>query len=401
MEIDVGPEAAPNGVGRVPKLAVPGAPEFGPAPGAADHHPKPARGLTRIAPKGAVVECRGRRVVVTGAAGFIGSHLAESLLGRGAEVTAVDRAIGNPDVLSDLQQRDVHPRWRAERAELAVDDLEDLLVGASTVFHLAAVPGVRDSWDAGFADYAASNVVGTHRLLGACERAGVERLVLASSSSVYGRVSSPSREEDPAAPVSPYGVTKLAAEQLCLAHADRADTELEVVVLRYFTVYGPRQRRDMAISRVLRAALSPPAAAVGPSFQLYGDGSQRREFTYVDDVVTATIAAGVAPLPAGVVINVGGGATVSMRELLDLAGEITGRPVPVVATGPRPGDVESTGADLTRARALLGYRPSVDLREGMARHATWLADTSEMLAMPSAVGVGGVGSPILVTGALR
>lgn len=379
MEIDVGPELAPSAAGHAPKQAAPGAPESDPASGTAHHQSEPARVLTQMVPW-AAVERRGRRVVVTGAAGFIGSHLAETLLRRGEQVTALDRAVGHPDVLSDLQQPAGNPRWRAQRTELALDDLDDLLVDVDTVFHLAAVPGVRDSWDARFADYAASNVVGTHRLLGACERAGVRRLVLASSSRVYGQVSGLSCEQDPAAPVSPYGVTKLAAEQLCLVHAARADTDLEVVVLRYFTVYGPRQRRDMAISRVLRAALSRPAA--GPQFQLYGDGSQRREFTYIDDVVTATIAAGVVPLPAGVVVNIGGGSTASMRDVLDLAEEITGRPVPVLSTGRRPGDVEATGADLTRARALLGYRPSVDLREGMTRHATWLAGTCETLATP-------------------
>lgn len=313
----------------------------------------------------------GGRAVVTGVAGFIGSHLVEALLARGGQVVAVDRrpVHDGPGRLVNAVRDAGHPKLRVLRVELAKDDLDEMLGGADTVFHLAAVPGVRGSWGQRFGDYAASNVVGTHRLLRSCERAGVRRLVLASSSSVYGHASGPSREDGPTAPMSPYGVTKLAAEQLCLAHVRRADTGLSVAVLRYFTVYGPRQRPDMAISRVLRSALT------GTPFELYGDGRQRRELTYVDDVVTATLAAASAPLTAAVV-NVAGGCSVSMLEVLEMARQVTGRAVTVIATDPRPGDVESTEADLTLARTLLGYQPSVDLREGMTRHATWLTDAS-------------------------
>lgn len=233
---------------------------------------------------------------------------------------------------------------------------------------------MRSSWGTQFGDYVASNVVATHRLLTACEHAGVRRLVLASSSSVYGTSSGPSRENDPTGPISPYGVTKLAAEHLCLAHAERPDTGLTVVALRYFTVYGPRQRPGMAIGRVLLGALT------GIGVQLYGNGHQRREFTYVDDVVAATLAAASVEVTAAVV-NVGGGSSVTMIDVLDLAHEVTGRPVAVITADPQAGDVAATEADLTLARRVLGYQPTVDLREGIGRHADWLAGLSDPLRM--------------------
>lgn len=308
-------------------------------------------------------------VVVTGAAGFIASHLVEALLARGHEVVAADRRSVHDDVLAAANLAEVveHARLRLHRVELATDDLDELVAGTDTVFHLAAVPGVRTSWGMRFGDCLTSNVVATHRLMSACERTGVRRLVFASSSSVYGTASGgPSREDDPTVPISPYGVTKLAAEQLCLAHAGRADTGLSVVALRYFTVYGPRQRPGMAIGRVLLGALS------GLSVPVYGDGRQRREFTYVGDVVAATLAAAAAEVRA-VVVNVAGGSSVSLLEVLDLAREITGRSVPVITADPQAGDVASSRADLTVAGRVLGYRPTVSLREGMTRQADWLA----------------------------
>lgn len=318
------------------------------------------------------------RVVVTGAVGFIASHLVDALLARGHEVIAADRRSVHDDglVAVNLARAVGNPRLRLRTIELAIGDLDRLVAGADTVFHLAAVPGVRSSWGSRFGEYVTSNVVATHRLLAACEHAGVRRLVFASSSSVYGTSSGPSRESDPANPISPYGVTKLAAEQLCLAHAGRPDTRLTMAVLRYFTVYGPRQRPGMAIGRLLRGALT------GLGVPLYGDGLQRREFTYVDDVVAATLAAATGELTAEV-INVGGGSSVTMLDVLDLVHDVTGRPVPLVPADAQAGDVAATEADLTRARQLLGYRPSVELREGIARQAGWLAELAAPLRMPS------------------
>jgi nucleoside-diphosphate-sugar epimerase len=179
----------------------------------------------------------------------------------------------------------------------------------------------------------------------------------------------PSGEHDQTMPVSPYGVTKLAGEQLCLAYAKRPDSRLSVTALRYFTVYGPRQRPDMAIARMLAAALT------GAQYTIFGDGTQRREFTYVDDVVAATIAAADIDSPAAV-INIGGGSSVSMTGVIAVAREVTGYPFPLTAVHAQPGDVHATAADLTTARLLLGYEPSTDLRAGMARQADWLRGLS-------------------------
>jgi nucleoside-diphosphate-sugar epimerase len=308
-------------------------------------------------------------VVVTGAAGFIGSHLTDALLTRGTDVIGADRRSFTDDVAArNLANAIETPGLRLRTLDLSVDRLDGLVADATTVFHLAAVPGVRESWAERFDDYVASNIVATQRLLAACERAGVARFVFASSSSVYGPASRPSREGDPTYPMSPYAATKLAAENLCLAHAARTDTTMSVAVLRYFTVYGPRQRASMGISRVLSAILT------GEQVPLYGDGQQRREFTYVDDIVEATLtAATVSDDIDGEVVNIGGGQSVSMVKVIRLAGEIAGRRVAVRPEAAQAGDVEATAADLSRAQRLLGYRPGVDLREGMRRQLTWMA----------------------------
>jgi nucleoside-diphosphate-sugar epimerase len=318
----------------------------------------------------------GDRVVVTGAAGFIGSHLVDALLARGHEVVALDRRCVQNDefAAANLAGAVEYERFRLYPVELATADLESLMSGVDTVFHLAAVPGVRGSWGLRFGDYVTSNVLATQRVLAACEEAGVRRLVFASSSSVYGTASCPSREGDPTGPISPYGVTKLAAEHLCLAHAGRPESRLTVAALRYFTVYGPRQRPGMAINQVLLGALT------GIGVPLYGDGTQRREFTYVDDIVTATLAAATADVTAAV-INIGGGSSVNMLDVLELAREVTGRPVPIIYADPQAGDVPATEADLALSHRMLGYRPSIGLREGMTRQADWLAGLPESLRM--------------------
>jgi nucleoside-diphosphate-sugar epimerase len=309
----------------------------------------------------------GGKVVVTGAAGFIGSTLVDRLLDLGFEVVGVDRRTPRADELVGRHLADAlaEPRFTLVEADLAISDLDGIVADADVVFHLAAVPGVRTSWGERFPDYVSANLVGTFRLLAACEQVGVRRLVCASSSSVYGIGAQPSREMDPTRPISPYGVTKLAGEQLCLAHAARVDTTLSVVAVRYFTVYGPRQRPDMAISRMLVAALT------GAQYTLFGDGSQQREFTFVDDVVEATIAASRRDVPS-TVINVGGGSCVSIIDLCRMVREVTGNPVPLTAVEPCAGDVPATSADLTVASALLGYRPRTDLLTGMTRQVEWL-----------------------------
>jgi nucleoside-diphosphate-sugar epimerase len=314
----------------------------------------------------------GKQIVVTGAAGFIGSHLVDALTERGCQVVGVDRRslTDDPFAAMNLAVAAENPQVRMVHTDLADADLAEVVAGADTVFHLAAVPGVRTSWGDRFPDYVRSNITATQRLLTACEQQGVRRLVIASSSSVYGTSSGPSREQDPTGPLSPYGVTKLAAEQLCLAHARRADTALSVVALRYFTVYGPRQRPGMAINQLLLSALT------GAVIPLYGDGRQRREFTYVSDVVTATLAAAEAGVMAAVV-NVGGGTSITMRQAIQLAEEVTGRPVAVAELDDQAGDVRATEADLTLAGRVLGYRPAVELHDGMAAQAAWLATLTD------------------------
>jgi nucleoside-diphosphate-sugar epimerase len=306
-------------------------------------------------------------MVVTGAAGFIGSHMVVGLLGRGHRVIGIDRRGPRMDRLAQLNLEDVlaHPRFSWVEADLLHANLDALLGGVDCVFHLAAVAGARASWGSGFPDYVAANITATERLVAACERVGVRRLVYASSSSVYGLAKAKSREVDATRPMSPYGVTKLAGEQLCLAHARRPGSALSVVALRYFSVYGPRQRPDMAIGRILSAALT------GDRYPLFGDGTQRREFTYIGDVVDATIAAACVDVSAEVA-NVGGGASVSLLDVVCLAEEVTGNPVRLTVFAAQAGDVPATSADLSAARALLGYQPRTDLRTGMGWHADWL-----------------------------
>lgn len=314
------------------------------------------------------------RVVVTGAAGFIGSHLVGALLAHGYQVIAVDRrqVHRDPQAIANLGESATHPRLHLVTADLSQGELGELLTGCSAVFHLAAVPGVRGSWGPNFADYAASNITATQRLLAACESAGVRKLVFASSSSVYGPSPGPNWEADDTRPISPYGVSKLAAEKLCLAYARRPGTGLGVAALRLFTVYGPRQRPDMAVGRILSAALT------GSAVTIYGDGSARRDFTYIDDVVDALIS--VSALSAScAVVNIGSGQAVTMTELVALAEQVTGRPVALAHADAQDGDVPATCADISCARGLFGYQPRVPLAEGLARHAAWLAERDPLV----------------------
>jgi UDP-glucuronate 4-epimerase len=307
--------------------------------------------------------------LITGAAGFIGSHLAAELLRRGWLVTGVDARspASDPVAEENLAVLMEHSCFRFVVANVVSADLAVLVEGVDVVFHMAALPGVRRSWGDRFADYLTCNVLGTQRLLEACGVVEVPRLVFASSSSVYGQTEGkPSRETDPLSPSSPYGVSKLAAERLCVAYAARPGAVTSVVALRYFTVYGPRQRPDMAISRIMRAAAS------GRTVPLYGSGTQRRDFTYISDAVNATVAAATARAQAEVV-NVGSARSVPLADVLDAVAHLSGASVPVLRRVAQPGDVDATAADLTRARALLGYEPQVDLAEGLREQWGWLA----------------------------
>jgi UDP-glucose 4-epimerase len=308
------------------------------------------------------------KALVTGAAGFIGSHLASALLDRGAAVTGLDCFTDYYPRAFKEANLDVN-RGRAGfdfvEASLQQCALDSLLEGKTHVFHLAAQAGVRKSWGQDFRVYTENNVDATQRLLEACIGRPLHRVVYASSSSVYGdNVSIPMREDALPRPVSPYGVTKLAAEQLCyLYHVNHG---VPTTSLRYFTVYGPRQRPDMAFHRFIRAALG------GQPIVLFGDGEQTRDFTFVADAVAATMAAGDRGVP-GRAYNVGGGSRVSVNHVLEIVGRLSGRSPDVRREPPQKGDMRDTYADTSLARADLGFSPRVSLQEGLEAEYRWLS----------------------------
>jgi UDP-glucuronate 4-epimerase len=292
------------------------------------------------------------RYMVTGAAGFIGSHLAESLLSAGHEVVGVDCFTDYYDPAE--KERNAHG-LDVRRLDLAEDALD--LDRVDGVFHLAGQPGVRSFGEA-FPLYLRRNVLATSRVFDAASAAGV-RVVLASSSSIYGDAEAyPTPEDARPLPISPYGITKLACEHLVRAYG------LDAVTLRYFTVYGPRQRPDMFFRRVCDALLR------GGSFEIYGSGDQSRSFTEVADVVAATIAA-MDAAPAGSVFNVGGGEEASMLEAIELLEQLSGSALEVVHKDRARGDVARTRADVTRIGETLGWSPTVALADGLARMWSW------------------------------
>ncbi len=313
--------------------------------------------------------------MVTGAAGFIGSRLAGRMLREGWRVVGVDAITDTYDAREKLDRVEAllrHPAYRHLGRDLALSPLGRDLDGVEVVLHLAGRPGVRESFDR-TPDYLHDNVRATEALVRAATRAdSVRRLVYASSSSVYGDGPVPFREDGPTAPISPYGRTKLEAERICLrAAGDR----LETVALRYFTVYGPGQRPDMAFRRFAEAGLA------GRPLRLFGDGLQSRDFTFVDDVVTATRLAMTADV-AGLAVNIGGGSRVTLNEVVLLLAELVGRPLRVEREAVARGDVRHTVADSERARTLLGFQPQVGIAEGLAREVEWLRRRTAPAAAP-------------------
>jgi nucleoside-diphosphate-sugar epimerase len=303
------------------------------------------------------------KCLVTGAAGFIGSHLCEDLLRRGHEVVGVDAFI--PYYPRSCKEANLagllgRPGFRFHECDLRFDEFDTVVDGVEAVFHLAAMPGLVRSWT-DLDLYQGCNLAATARLLDAVRGlTRLHRFVLASTSSVYGRYAS-GDETLPPRPVSPYGVTKLAAEHLCRAHAE--EHGLPLVVLRYFSVYGPRQRPDMGYFRFVDALLHSAPVTVN------GDGQQVRGNTYVSDCVAATVAALQAP--RGELYNVGGGETASVWDILARLETILQVKAVFHREPARPGDQRITTADTSRLQAHLGWQPCVGLDEGLARQVAW------------------------------
>jgi UDP-glucuronate 4-epimerase len=331
------------------------------------------------------------KAVVTGAAGFIGSALCRALVAQEVDVVGIDKFTSyySPEQKRrNIAELQANPRFTLVEEDLVTADLVALYADATVVFHLAGQPGVRSSWSTGFDDYVTENVCATQRVLEAARAHGRVRVVYASSSSVYGNAASyPCRESDLPAPYSPYGVTKLAGEQLAVLYAKNYG--VPTVALRFFTVYGPRQRPEMAMAQMIDAALT------GSTFTLFAAPGAIRDFTYVDDVVRAVILAGRTPgLPPGLVVNVCGGEPATMHDVLGHLRRIVGGDFSVQEAPVVPGDVIRTGGDSQVARRLLGWSPRTTLFDGLFQQVLWRRVELE-LPEPSLAGWGSWSVPDL------
>lgn len=308
------------------------------------------------------------KCVVTGAAGFIGSHLCEALVDRGNAVVGVDAFVPYyPRQIkeSNLTQLREQPNFTFVEGDLRYMDLDRLVQDAEVIFHLAAMPGLMKSWEE-LDLYSTCNITATYRLLEAARKNSVSHFIHASTSSVYGR-NAEGDEESPLRPVSPYGVTKLAAEHLCLAFRDNFD--LPVTILRYFSVYGPRQRPDMGYHILIRCVLQDRP------FPVYGDGEQTRSNTFISDCIEATVrTAEYRDRVIGQIMNIGGGEVVSLNQVIAMVEELSGRKARLEWRPPRPGDQRHTRANIEKARRLLGYNPATPVKEGLRRQLEWQKD---------------------------
>jgi UDP-glucuronate 4-epimerase len=315
--------------------------------------------------------------LVTGCAGFVGSHLTERLVADGHHVVGVDAFTDY--YATSLKERNLEglagrPAFRLVRGSLLELDLPPLLDGVELVFHLAAQAGVRPSWGSAFQVYTDWNILATQRLLEAARRRPLRRFVYASSSAVYGRSPLPLHEEGPTRPLSPYGVSKLAAEHLCGLYAEAHG--VPTVSLRYFTVYGPRQRPDMAFHRFIRALRA------GRPIPVFGNGRQTRDFTFVGDIVDATCQAANAAVPAGTVLNVAGGSRIELSAAIEKLAQLTGRPARLEPATGAPGEMPHTYADIRQAAERLGWRPKTALAEGLREEIAWVARLEAAGAFP-------------------
>jgi len=305
--------------------------------------------------------------LVTGAAGFIGSHLCEYLIEKGFQVVGIDNFMDYyPRSIKEANIADLRrdKNFKFVEANLLEVDLVKLMDGIDVVFHQSAQAGVRASWGKTFKIYCDNNILATQMLLEACRESPVKKFVYASSSSVYGDTKDlPMRESSLPCPVSPYGVSKLAAEHLCFLYYKNFG--IPTISLRYFTVYGARQRPDMAFHRFLRWALE------NQTLKVYGDGEQSRDFTHVDDIVEANWLAFEKALP-GEVFNIGGGSRITLNGVIEIIMEITGRELEVDYEGKQKGDVRHTMADMAKAKEKLGYKPKVLIQDGLKTEYDWI-----------------------------
>lgn len=309
------------------------------------------------------------KIIVTGVAGFIGSHLTETLLQQGEEVIGIDEFNDYYDPMfkyKNIAHLNGASGFTLIEADIQFLDWHQLLEDVDVVYHQAAQAGVRASWGKGFASYTERNINATQILLEAAKDAkNLKRLVFASSSSVYGDAETlPTHEEICPQPVSPYGITKLAGEFLCKLY--HKNFGVPSVSLRYFTVYGPRQRPDMAFHKFFKSILQDEAIPI------YGDGQQTREFTYVSDIIAANLAAAIAPAAVGEIFNIGGGSRVVLAEVLDTIEQIVGKPIKRNHIEKAMGDARHTAADISKAQKLLGYQPQVSLTEGLTKEWQWI-----------------------------
>ncbi len=308
------------------------------------------------------------KVLITGAAGFVGSSLAESLLSLGHEVTGLDTLTDyyNPEIKkANIAVARDHSNYSFLSGNILACDLESILEGVEIVYHQAAQPGVRASWGTQFSVYTENNVLATQLLLDACRKHPIKHFVYASSSSIYGDAECyPTPENVLPRPISPYGVTKLAAEHLCNLY--RIQYGVPTTSLRYFTVYGPRQRPDMAFNKFIRAILR------GDELKVFGSGEQKRDFTYIADAVAANIAV-MEKSVASETMNIGGGASVTVNETIALMEKISGKKALVNRIDVQRGDVTDTAADTSKARKLIGFEPKTDLHEGLEKEIEWIA----------------------------
>ncbi len=307
--------------------------------------------------------------IVTGVAGFIGSNLADTILQQGDRVIGVDQVNDyyNPELKrANLQHLKQYEGFEFIESDIQKLDWLELLQGVTVVYHQAAQAGVRASWGDGFRQYTERNINATQIILEAAKEVdSLQRIVYASTSSVYGNAETmPTPETICPQPVSPYGITKLAAERMCWLY--QQNFNVPVTALRYFTVYGPRQRPDMAFHKFFKAAIKDEAISI------YGDGQQTRDFTFVSDAVAANLAAGSVPEAVGEVFNIGGGSRAVLMDVLATMEQVIGQPIKKEFVGKARGDARHTSADISKAKRILGYNPQVSLAEGLAKEWEWV-----------------------------